>query len=228
MPFTLMAMFRGPENYAQDANITVDPDDECIICREPYEIKHTAAEGCHAIRLACGHIIGHKCFRDWINHHPDICPWYNHPLPFIPNAGNQLERTLEWICSTGWFALNEAFIVAVSADTIPANATLELRGDQLTIATAESILHAYALGTPLTTLVYVIAATIAQLFGMLMSFLLKLLTEPWLPFNLLWPLKRFSLVCLAGAVCHMVAFLSVAGAVLLLGLWKSRLRAKDV
>lgn len=227
MPFTLLAMFRGPENYFQDANITVTSDDECIICREPYESKHTTGEGCHAIRLACNHIIGHKCFRDWISHHPDMCPWYNHPLPFIPSTGNYLERTLEWICSTGWFTLNEAFIVAVSEDAIPVWATQELRGNQLTGRTAEAILRVFAWGTPVTTLVYVIAAFGAQLFFMSMAVLLKLLFESWIPFMLLWPLKRFSLVCLFGAVCHMVAFLSVVGAVLLLGLWKSTFRRKD-
>lgn len=93
MPPTLRAYFRGPQNYAYD-DVLPGSDDVCLICEEPYKDEP-------AIRLLdCGHIVGLRCFREWIQHQPDKCPSWAHVL--LPKHGNS--TLLEKICNSDLFA----------------------------------------------------------------------------------------------------------------------------
>jgi len=109
-PPPIRSIFLPRLSYPHDTDAHVSTDDECIICRETY--ASPGQPGCHAIRLThCGHVVGGKCFHQWITRHPEICPCLPHPLPATrtptppePEEDPLFIALLAWLCNSAWFA----------------------------------------------------------------------------------------------------------------------------
>lgn len=95
----LAGYFCGPHLYSHN-DIDPNRDDVCIVCREPFTEER-------AIRLTnCSHVVGADCFRDWVRHHPNTCPYWNHPLPRTSFSISLLERA----CNNEWFQYYEELV----------------------------------------------------------------------------------------------------------------------
>jgi hypothetical protein len=119
-----------------------------MICREPYKQPGSNGDGCHAIRLSeCGHTIGRECFRDWLQRHPDTCPFYNHSLkPLQQPDLSRVERFIEKLCKTELFAdIEEAILRAmVNFANVKQQKALEnLHSGRLTLRDTARILSLY-------------------------------------------------------------------------------------
>lgn len=103
MPLTIRGYFLGPKNYAY-VDVVPGPDDDCMICFEPYTDEP-------AIQLLdCGHTIGLHCFRHWIRHQPDKCPYMLHALPCKQGDSSLLGRC----CNSKFFAsLEDGFFLVI-------------------------------------------------------------------------------------------------------------------
>ena len=109
MPIPIATLLQGPKGYAYTTLPSPDPEDLCLICKEPYNTP----DGCHPIKLtSCGHIIGHECFEEWIKRSPGICPYWSHHLPEVPLPSDSWTAAiLIWITGTMWFrAVNYVMI----------------------------------------------------------------------------------------------------------------------
>mgnify|MGYP003624112256 CR=1 FL=1 len=120
-----------------------------MICREPYKQPGSNGDGCHAIRLLeCGHTIGRECFRDWLQRHPDTCPFYNHSLnPLQQPDLSRVERFIETLCKTQFFLDFEDGVIltllADSANVKQQKALLNLHSGRMTLRDAAIILGFY-------------------------------------------------------------------------------------
>jgi hypothetical protein len=101
MASPMNVIFAKTRNYAH-TTFTPAADEECFICKEPYESK----SGCHPTRLTeCGHTMGLECFNECATRTPFVCPYGGHDLPAIAAQHNigLFETLLAWLCSTLWF-----------------------------------------------------------------------------------------------------------------------------
>jgi hypothetical protein len=97
--------------------ITPDPEDECFICKETFTTD-PCSEVCRAIRLSCGHLVGHRCFAEWIRRRPKTCPLLSHPLhpqkaavrQAKPCRNPRSKACLRWLVNTWVFEHYDDFI----------------------------------------------------------------------------------------------------------------------
>jgi hypothetical protein len=93
-------VFEPKKNYAHTI-FTPSPDDECFICKEPYD-----SNGCRPICLTeCGHTMGLECFIEFTTRTSKKCPYGGHELrtTYELDEKNLPVTVLVWLCSTRFF-----------------------------------------------------------------------------------------------------------------------------
>ena len=104
-------------NYNIRADVSVAPDDVCIICKEPYNTSiPPSAQGCRPIQLLpCMHIVGDACFSEWAKRQPEKCIYWTHKLRFVRRDPTKHElcciRLLGAITNSGWFICRERVLL---------------------------------------------------------------------------------------------------------------------
>jgi hypothetical protein len=185
-----------------------------MICREPYKQPGSNGDGCHAIRLLeCGHTIGRECFRDWLQRHPDTCPFYNHSLnPLQQPDLSRVERFIEKLCKTELFAdIEEAILRAmVNFANVKQQKALEnLHSGRLTLRDTARILSLYGVPVFLIFGFSVPSGYILEIGGIAMYVVFRCLLARFLPTD---PLAIG--VCPAHVV-HVLSLLPVCLAVII-------------
>jgi hypothetical protein len=74
-------------------------ENTCIVCQE----LHNTKEGCRAVRLTCGHVVGLECFEKCIIQWPNKCTTFkgwSHHIPIKWEHRGWMEKTLAWLFST--------------------------------------------------------------------------------------------------------------------------------
>jgi hypothetical protein len=233
MSLTIGGYLRTRSGYPHTF-VTTSPDDECMICRDPYRSSNSDEDGCRAIRLECNHIMGYECFHRCVQSRPNICPYYSHHLPFDPNMpldnASFIERKLVWVCTSHWFKAHEAAIL----EGFPASRVAlmqALHQNQLRLSQAKMLLWDYFLLHAFVNIVLWLMMCIAT--GSI--FLTCWLYISALPFfdqleMLAWFMRgswKFLVYASAvGFALDAVLFIGVVSAVLALGLWRSHVQAQ--
>lgn len=74
-------------------------ENTCIVCQE----VHNTKEGCRAVRLTCGHVVGLECFETYIIQWPNKCTTsqgWSHHIPIKWEQRGWTMKTLAWLFST--------------------------------------------------------------------------------------------------------------------------------
>ena len=109
MPHFLQPLIAVPLIPDYNFNIaSVEEDDACYICREPFSI-----DDCSPLQIsACGHIVGDKCLYEWMKRQPGLCPYWNHRFPLRPAHESSMVRTLVGSrVGSAWFHIFERYIL---------------------------------------------------------------------------------------------------------------------
>jgi len=109
MPHFLQPLIAVPLIPDYKYNIaSVEEDDVCYICREPFSI-----DDCLPLQItACGHIVGDKCLFEWMKRQPGLCPYWNHLLPHRPAHESSMIRTVVGSrVGSVWFHVFERYIL---------------------------------------------------------------------------------------------------------------------
>jgi hypothetical protein len=235
MSLTIGAYLRTKSGY-HHTFITTSPDDECMICRDPYRSSNSEEDGCRAIRLQCNHIMGYECFHRCIQRRPDICPYYNHHLPADTSMplddASFIERKLVWVCTSHWFKAHEAAILEGFPATQRVAVMQALHQNRLSLSQARMVLWDY----------FLLHAFVNTLLWLMMCiatgsiFLTCWLYISALPFfdqldMLAWFVcvswKFLVYVSAVVFALDTLIFMGVVSAVLALGLWRSHVQARE-
>jgi hypothetical protein len=132
--------------------ITPDPEDECFICKEPFTTD-PSSEACRAIRLSCGHLVGHRCFADWLRRQPKTCPLLSHPLhpqqaadcDAKPCREPPRKVVLRWLVNTWLFERCDDIMNELTPDIVGEEEGQAEFGRRIPILAGQSLSHASAL-----------------------------------------------------------------------------------
>ncbi|KAF2117190.1 hypothetical protein BDV96DRAFT_598117 [Lophiotrema nucula] len=150
MPQLLRSVLISADLFDLDTGVEVNPDDVCLICKEPF--YPFSEDGCRPVRImSCGHIVGDSCFESWVRTAPDKCPYWNHLLHPKTPPGNQPINILRRVCNSKWFKAQDDGMIVCFAEAEMREGGFDLDGTARAALANGSITVKGALGLFIAT-----------------------------------------------------------------------------